>query len=295
VELKTRPLGENFGREVADIALAEACDEAILAIRRLWQREPLLLFRRQTLTDRQLADLGQNFGVLETLPRQDMFRPATAGVYYLSNLMTQNGQRLGALSNSELDWHTDQSYRPEPATGTIFQAVEVPAGEGHTSWCNMALAYAALDDATRQRLDGRSSVARYNAYEREPSFSDAEKQRLRAEHPPVRHPLVLQHPAGGGKTLYLDISIAYGISGLSDEDAAPLLKRLAAHMTRPEFVYTHAWAPGDVMFWDNARLCHRRDAFDAGTPRLAKRTTIHLDPAAFPLPAKARVLAKATN
>ena len=36
--------------------------------------------------------------------------------------------------------------------------------------------------------------------------------------------------------------------------------------------------------WDNARLLHRREAFDPGLPRLAKRTTIYMDPAHFAVP-----------
>ncbi len=62
------------------------------------------------------------------------------------------------------------------------------------------------------------------------------------------------------------------------------MRELFAHVTRPEFVYRHTWRPGDVVLWDNARLLHRRDAFDGVLPRLAKRTTIHLDPARFATP-----------
>ena len=36
--------------------------------------------------------------------------------------------------------------------------------------------------------------------------------------------------------------------------------------TRPEFVYSHAWQPGDALMWDNACTMHRRDPFDPKHP-----------------------------
>ena len=36
--------------------------------------------------------------------------------------------------------------------------------------------------------------------------------------------------------------------------------------------------------WDNARLWHRREAFNEALPRFAKRTTIFLNPADFAVP-----------
>ena len=202
---------------------------------------------------------------------------------YVSNMQTEAGERLGSLSSSELNWHTDQSYQPRPATGSIFYAVEMPEGEGRTSWCNMQLAYQALPASTQAEIGNLAGISRYNGYERE-NISDEEKAKLREKYPEVNHPLVLAVPATGGKTLYLDISITSGIVGMPPERSAPMLEELAALMTRPEFVYTHSWRSGDVMLWDNGRTLHRRDPFDGAIPRLAKRTTIFLPPDQFPVP-----------
>ena len=95
---------------------------------------------------------------------------------------------------------------------------------------------------------------------------------------------MLTHPASGQKCLYLDISTTYAVDGMDEWEARSLLEELASVMTRPEFVFTHEWRPGDVMMWDNARLCHRRDSFDKRHPRLAKRVSIFLDRDAFPRP-----------
>ena len=202
---------------------------------------------------------------------------------YVSNLKTEHGERLGGLGSAELDWHTDQSYRETPATGSIFHAIEMPAGVGKIQWCNMQLAYDALPARLKNQIAPMEAVSRYNAYERE-KISDEEKRSLRDRHPPVSHPLVLTHPISGKKGLYLDISTAYAVKGMDEARGRALLDELAAVMTRPEFIHTHEWQPGDVMMWDNARLCHRRDAFDGRYPRLAKRVSVFLDRAQFPCP-----------
>ena len=282
MELNTIPLQDNFGLEILDVDLGQIDEETFAAIHRAWQGEPLLLFRRQFITETELVGFSGRFGRLFSVPHY-MNARRHREVMYVSNMKTEAGERLGSLSSSELNWHSDQSYQREPATGAIFHAVEVPEHEGRTSWCSMQLAYEALPEETRLEIDGLAGISRYNGYERE-NISEEEKAAMREKYPPVRHPLVLTHPATGRKTLYLDISITSGIVDMAGERARALLKELGAMMIRPEFVYTHTWRPGDVMMWDNGRTLHRRDAFDSALPRLAKRTTIFLPPDQFPVP-----------
>ncbi len=68
---------------------------------------------------------------------------------------------------------------------------------------------------------------------------------------------------------------------MSEEDERDLFDALLEHALRPENVYAHARRNGDALLWDNSRLLHRRGAFSGRIPRLAKRTTIYMDPAFF--------------
>lgn len=283
MKLNTQPLHHRFGIQVHDVDLCTLDDDTFDAIFRAWQTHPLVLFRRQIMTERDLVDFARYFGTLHVSDRTNPVSPRLDGVMYVSNLKTEIGERLGGLGSAELDWHTDQSYRETPATGSIFHAIEMPPGVGKIQWCNTQLAYDALPVDLQTRIASLQALSRYNAYERE-KISDEEKRRLRDRHPPVSHPLVLTHPVSGKKCLYLDISTAYAVKGMDDARGRSLLDELAAVMTRAEFIYTHEWYPGDVMMWDNARLCHRRDAFDGCHPRLAKRVSVFLDRAAFPCP-----------
>jgi alpha-ketoglutarate-dependent taurine dioxygenase len=281
--LETRPLQPHFGSEVLDVDLSDLDEARYREILRAWQEQPLLLFRRQVLSEGELVAFSERFGRMFVVPNYLNSR-AHPEVMYVSNLLTQTGRRIGSLASSELNWHSDQSYQPQPATGSIFYAVEMPAGMGRTSWCNGELAWTLLPADLQTELEGLQGESRYNGYERE-QISEEEKQALREKYPPVRHPLVLTHPATGRRTLYLDISTTYAIVGLPEARSRALLKELAAVMTRPECVYQHEWRMGDVMLWDNGRTCHRREPIDPDVPRLAKRTTIYLRPGEFPVPA----------
>ncbi len=283
MNLNTQSLHEQFAIEVQCVELGALENDTLVALRSTWQRCPLVLFRKQFLTEKDLVGLAQSFGVLHVPDRGNRATPRVDGVMYISNLKTEDGERLGGLGSAELDWHTDQSYRETPATCSIFYAIEMPLGAGKIQWCNTQLAYDALPARLQKQITSLQAFSRYNAYERE-KITDEEKRELRDRHPPVSHPLVLTHPASGQKCLYLDISTTYAVDGMDEWEARSLLEELASVMTRPEFVFTHEWRPGDVMMWDNARLCHRRDAFDERHPRLAKRVSLFLDRDAFPCP-----------
>lgn len=280
--LETRPLGRNFGLEILGMDLAKLDRAAYEAILAAWRRDPLLLFRRQSITETELVRFSRRFGKLFAVPHYANARRHPE-VMYVSNLKSGDGSRLGSLSNSELNWHSDQSYQERPATGAVFHAIEMPEGQGRTSWCNMQLAWQRLPRKIREEIAGKEGISRFNGYERE-DMPAAEKRKLRAQYPEVRHPLVLTLPGTGEQTLYLDISITSRIAGMPRARGRALLQELAARMTRPAFVHTHAWRSGDVMLWDNGRTLHRRDAFDNALPRLAKRTTIFLRPSQFPVP-----------
>ena len=283
MNLNTQSLREQFAIEVQGVDLGALDNDTLVALRSTWQRCPLVLFRKQFLTEKDLVGLAQSFGVLHVPDRGNRATPRVDGVMYISNLKTEDGERLGGLGSAELDWHTDQSYRETPATGSIFYAIEMPPGVGKIQWCNTQLAYDALPARLQEQITSLQAFSKYNAYERE-KITDEEKRELRDLHPPVSHPLVLTHPVSGQKCLYLDISTTYAVDGMNEREACSLLEELASMMTRPEFVYTHEWRPGDVMMWDNARLCHRRDSFDERYPRLAKRVSVFLDRDAFPCP-----------
>jgi taurine dioxygenase len=288
MKLTTRPLHPAFGLELIDVDLACVDDALFDSIYALWRQEPLLILRRQCINEPELVDFSRRFGELDILIRDDLLSKEHPEVIYVTNLKREDGSPLGGLGSYELNWHHDQIYRQRPPTGSIFQAVEMPHGQARTSWCSTVHTYAALPDALRERIDSLNVISKYglqakHGFQRDLKDANSVKA-IHDRTPPAYHPMVLRNPLDGRGALYVDPKKVMGIDGLDEVAAREVLDQLMPLLVRDEYVYTHEWRPGDVVLWDNARLMHRREAFDSAMPRLAKRTTIHLDPQHFAVP-----------
>jgi alpha-ketoglutarate-dependent taurine dioxygenase len=61
--------------------------------------------------------------------RSDWASPTTPEVTVLSGLKDGLGRPIGGLGDGELQWHSDQSYMLQPATGAALYALELlPCG-----------------------------------------------------------------------------------------------------------------------------------------------------------------------
>ncbi len=280
----------SFAREVRGLDLWCDHDESTIdALRRAWSEAGVLVFRRQALDEAEMVRFFSRFGEPDIIVRTDWQSRNAPEVIHISNMKDQAGRSIGGLGAGELDWHTDQSYVANPATGAMLYMVESPAEGVPTYWANLRLAYAALPDETKGRIDGLHAV--YDYIKRQSTYDDEEPMsaELRARTPPLTHPLVAADPVSGAKSLYLDPTTTTGIAGLPAMVGDPLLAALNEHATRPEFVYRHDWRTGDVVMWDNGFLLHRRDAFAADASRWLKRLTIKLPTDRHVVPASALI------
>ena len=278
MQFESRPLNDSFAREVMGLRLWELLDDGTVdQLRQLWARHPVLVFRRQALSERELAEFSALFGPLERVVRTEWASPVVPEIGLISNLRDGQGNPIGGLGDGELQWHSDQSYMMKPATGAALYAVELPPEGGTTSWLDLAAAYAGLPDRLKRLVEGRhgvfSYVKRLSGYQGVDRVISAEAKR---KTPPVLHPLVHSHPATGGKALYLDSTTTIGIAGMDAASGSALLDEIYGFATRSEFVYRHQWQVGDVVMWDNGSTMHRREPFDPTARRLMKRTTIFL-------------------
>ena len=276
--LESRPLNESFACEVVGLHLWELPnDHTIDQLRALWAHHPVLVFRRQALSERELADFSATFGPLERIVRTDWASPVVPEVGLVSNLKDAQARPIGGLGDGELQWHSDQSYMMNPATGAMLYALELPPQGGKTSWVDLCAAHAGLPDRLKRAVEGRraifSYVKRLAGYEGVDRVISEEAKR---KTPPVVHPLVHTHPVTGRKALYLDSTTTIAIEGMDDASGAALLEEIYEFATQPEFVYRHHWQAGDAVLWDNGFTMHRREPFDPSARRLMKRTTIFL-------------------
>ncbi len=277
--MKWLPLAERLGADVHDLDLSKPLSGPQVAeLRELWTRRGVLRFRGQRLDDEQLMSFSRRFGELDQAPmglatREQRARLKNPLVTSISNIV-EGGRAIGGLGAGEAQWHCDMAYQPEPATGSVLYALEVPEAGGDTSFTHMRGAYQALPAALKRRIAGlmlkhdasHTSVGGLRpGYDEQPDPRDA---------PGAVHPLVVIHPETRQEVLLLGRRQLAYLPGLSLEDSEALLDELWSHVARPESTWTQVWRAGDVLMWDNRSVMHHRDAFDPTGRRLMRRTQL---------------------
>jgi taurine dioxygenase len=278
--LETRLLHPTLACEVIGLRLWETQDDAVVGeLRALYAQYGVLVFRRQALNEAELAAFCALFGPLERTVRSDWASPTTPEVTLISNLQDGFGRPIGGLGDGELQWHSDQSYMLQPATGAALFALELPGEGGETSWVDLRAAYAHMPRQLRAKISGKRGIFDYSkrlaGYGRDADRQISEEAKRLT--PPVTHGLVRSHPETGDRSLYLDSTTTVGIDYMDIASGLALLDEIYGSVTRDPFVYAHQWQVGDLVLWDNGFTMHRRTAFDPAARRLMKRLTMNLD------------------
>ena len=278
--IEIRPVdGNPFAREVLGVPLWRDLEAAeVAAISAAWAEAGVLVFRRQALSEAELVAFSARFGKPQVIHRTDWLSAEHPEIAFLSNLRDNDGNTIGRTGTDDLEWHTDQSYVQQPATGAVLYGVEIPNdGGGSTWWASMRMAYDALPADIKSAIEGRRAIFDYTkrlaGYDK---GSQKVTEEMRRRTPPITHALVNVHPVTGARALYLDPETTVGIEGMPEREAVELLETLRALATRPEFIYKHRWQVGDAVMWDNGVMLHRRDRYESKQRRFHKRTTMTL-------------------
>lgn len=275
--LELKPCAGALGAEIGGIDLSSPLDAAaVAALQRIWADHQVLVFRGQTLSDADLIRFSGHFGECDRAPTGDavLDRDIPPEITVVSNV-TENGRPIGFLGTGELTWHTDMSYNPEPSIASGLYALEVTKGAGgETSFLDMYAAFESLPPALLARIEDRSAI-------HDSSYTSAGTLRTGMREvtdvsraPGARHRLLRTHPATGRTALFLGRRPNSYILGLPVPESEALLEEIWAHATQDRFVYTHRWEAGDLVFWDNRCVMHRREAFDGAERRIMHRTQL---------------------
>jgi taurine dioxygenase len=268
VEIQAIPSAQTLGAEIPDIDLSRRLNpQEVDGIYQAILDHCVIYFRNQDLTQQQLVDFTNNFGVAIEHVRKQLEREVKE-VFIVSNVK-ENGQEIGALGNAELTFHSDLSYMPKPGTLSMLYAREIPSTGGETTWCDCREAYDALSEEDKAEIGGLRAVHRHY---------------VEAQNPPeiVDHPVVIRHPDTGRKSLYVGPHLTKHLVDVDPGDSERILGKLYAHLSNPDYHWTHDWRVDDVVVWDNRPTMHRREPFPEQERRLMWRTQIFNDVAPQP-------------
>ena len=284
MDLEFSTLHPHFVAEAGGIDLGTTREEeALECIRQGMDRYAVLVFRDQRLSnEEQLAFAERLDGELHRKTGISVLQKSRFGDEALTDVSNVgadgaildpgNRKRLYSLANRL--WHTDASFQEPRGRYSMLAALVVPPVAADTEFADMRTAYDTLPEATRESLEGLH-VHHSIAYSRQTlgfEFSDEEAGRLTG----AVHPLVLENPRNGRRSLYL-ASHASRIIDWPVPDGRLLLRDLMEHATRPELVYRHAWRTGDFVIWDNRATMHRARPFEDTVHRREMRRVTTLD------------------
>ena len=265
--------GKTFGAVVTGVRLATLTDAEFKTVHEGFLKYGFLDFPDQHLSDAENIEFGTRFGELEfgAAPMANQEKQSDGKYGRVYGIDTQ---RMRTNVGNEA-WHTDSTYKPISSKCAMLSAVTVPAEGGETELADMRAGYAALDQATKDKI---ADLSAYHSTQ----FSQANDV---GDFPPqsedtIYHgeaylrPLVKVHPETGIKNLFVGRH-AFGIPGLPRNESRTLLKSLVAFVVAdPSRVYTHRWEVGDTLLWDNRALLHRACPYDYDQPRVLTGTRI---------------------
>jgi taurine dioxygenase len=268
------PLSPAVGVEIRGVDVSQPLDEGTFdAIRRAWEENCVVLFRRQHLEQDAQVRFAERFGPLSKLHNPTRATNLHPAILLVSNIR-ENGQLIGELPDGEMIFHSDQIYVERPAMATMLYAIEIPSAGGNTLFANMFRAYDTLPDELKEKLKGKLAV---QAYDYDGTRGGSPRMRGEPLRPDVKqyaHPVFRKHEPTGRTALYVNRMNTQYIVGLDETENDAILERLFDHLEQPQFVYEHVWTPGDLLLWDNRSSCHARTDFSPAERRLLRRITI---------------------
>lgn len=289
-DIEVRKLDAPLGAEIIGIDFAKPVgDDVRKILKQAWSEHLILLIRGQShISQQDHINATAIFGTpvpgarLKYLQEAGLELPEGAEfpeISVVSNLGPdgQPAAENDGLGSGEVVWHSDNSYIEEPPIGSFLMSREIPSSGGDTSWNNQYLAYETLPDEIKQRIRGlrtKQDSSRNSAGKLRPGLK---KPETLADVPGPDHPLVRVVPETGRKALYLgrrrDYPSQY-IIGWDRKESEELLNYLWEHATQDSLKYTHVWALGDMILWDNRCAMHYREPLTTLERRVMHRTQI---------------------
>ncbi len=268
---QTEPLTPEFGVEVRGIDLADAEIEKLFPhIRALFEEHSALLFRGQQLDDKAHIRLANLFGPIEDrnadtrAPDKEFEVPEVSNVRADGSVTDEMDLQTLNLKANML-WHADSTFLPVPALTNILIGRVVTTHGGATELASTRAAWAAMAQDLRARIEGRG-IRHHYAESRAKVSPDLAQLPMFNKWPETRWNALWRNPVNGRDALYI-ASHARGVDGMDDAEARALLEELMAFCTQPQFVYSHQWAVGDVLMWDQRAVLHRGTPWPYEQPR----------------------------
>tara|TARA_Y100000022_G_C13167443_1_gene336934 strand:+ start:106 stop:903 length:798 start_codon:yes stop_codon:yes gene_type:complete len=229
-------------------------EEQTLEIKKLLNKHGVLFFKDQNLSPEEYISFASHFGKPAEYP---MLKPHKdfKDIYVIERKKTDTGMNFGEGP------HTDSSYLSNPPSYTMLQAINVPEeGKGNTLFYNQLLAYDALPDEVKNKIENlkgvfssQGKIAQTRVL-REAEHGTANTKEIKSEHNLIQS-------IDGRKAIYCSPGHIVGIAN-QNSDQKELIDFLTAHQTKKDFSFSFSWRKGHIAIWHNKLILHAATAYN---------------------------------
>ena len=273
IELETTPLHPLYGVEVKGVDLNDVTPELFAAIRAAFEEHSVLLFRGQSLDDAHHMALTRMFGPIEDRNADERKPGESFKVPEVSNIR-EDGSLTGEMDlhtlhlKSNMLWHSDSTFMPNPALTNILAAHIVTETGGQTELASTRAGWAEMPEALKSQIRNRGVWHRY-AHSRAQISPELAKLPMFHKWPDQLWKAIWRNPVNGREALYL-ASHSFAVEGMAPEEGAELITTLLDFVTQPKYILSHTWAVGDILIWDQRAVMHRATPWNYDEPRKLK-------------------------
>lgn len=276
--MQVTPLSTVFGVRISGVDISQPlADVTARALGAALDEHQVVVLPGQKLSTASFVRFSRHFGPAEPHVIDTFHHRANANILVLSNVF-RDGKPIG-LVDAGTYFHSDYSYLAVPARCTMLYAIKIPPMKCGTTFANQRRAYDDLPEATQASL--QNLVANHHYGNRNDLdlrsrtvasvLTSDQKDRVKW----VKHSVVRNHPKNGKPNLYAVSGSSFSIDGMTDDASLELLEELRLHSTQEKYCYTHNYAVGDVIIWDNCSLLHSAPLTDLkGHARTLWRITV---------------------
>ncbi len=248
--IEVRPIDGPFGAEIIGVEPGRLLtDEEFSVIQQAMLDHVLVVIPELEENHDWLLKFGRRFGPLVPHALKQYHHPHSSELSIIAANL-QNAEARKTVKPAGSFWHSDLSYMDTPSDAIFLYSTIIPSRGGDTMMANMYLAYDALPEATKTRIEGLSAlhVWGWNTGGATPV--------LDGDLPSAVHPIVRRHPVTGRKALFVSPGYTMKITGVDEEESRDLLAALFDHALKPEFRLRHKWSLNQLVGLDNRASMH---------------------------------------
>ena len=253
-EYSLEQLTPTIGAEISNIDLSQDLSEEKLD--QIYQDlidYKVIFFRNQEISPKNHIALAKSFGEIEPP------HPVYPHVKDFPEIVLLENDANNPPDTDE--WHTDVTFKSDPAFASILYSKIIPPSGGDTLWCSLSAIYEALPSDTKKYLETLRAVHDMGSFRNNFIDDDNEKSAQNVNEGFQKfgnaiHPMVKIHPISKNKLLYINPGFTSQIVGMNMTDSNNLLTYLFNFMNKPEFQIRFKWSANTIAIWDNRCTMH---------------------------------------